>query len=147
MREILFKAKRKGWEKALPESWYVEGYYAVCPFNGVTIHMIIPENLELGFNGVIEDWVEIEPETLCQYTGKTDHDGKKIFENDVLVSVQGNGLKKLRRIVWDDDECAWAVEEQKINDDEFIYVTVLSVYNTKKLKVVGNKFDDNNSEN
>ena len=70
-REILFKAKRKDngeWVEGLP------GY----DING--------NITELEVYKKFSDCriYEIDPDTICQFTGLTDKNGKKIWENDIV---------------------------------------------------------------
>lgn len=81
MREILFKAK------SLETGKWIEGYYVYYSKNILKddLHMIV-----WGKN--FQEWDEVDPETVCQYTGK------KIFQNQVTVEKPTEPVK-----VWQDD--------------------------------------------
>lgn len=71
-RVILFKAKRKD------NGEWVEGGYFSEPYTDKKF-IICWNSFGLGFN----EFIEVLPDTICQYTSLTDKNGQKIWENDI----------------------------------------------------------------
>ena len=79
MREILFKAKR------LDNGEWVEGYY-IGPIGVLDVHEICD------VHDITGPRVEVDPSTVCQYTGLKDKNGKRIFEGDNVYDPHENSI-------------------------------------------------------
>lgn len=151
MRKILFKAKR-----ADIGEW-VEGYYiyhinrTICPFGD----SIKPEDeqhviMQDGFS----DWnmprdtvhFDIAPETLCQYTGLKDKNGKRIWENDIVLlreEIQDYEWKAAVKFGNPNREYNWGwqlvpVGECEMNKDILLWIDM----DIANCEVIGNIFDN-----
>lgn len=90
MREILFKAKR--WR---------DGKWVYGDLNNLQDSVIIH-----WYNNGCRVSDEVDPSTVCQYTGLTDKNGKKIFDGDVVrreTDYYGKHKVYDEPVVWEDD--------------------------------------------
>jgi hypothetical protein len=124
-REILFKAKRKD------NGEWVEGNLITNERNENQkyIGYIFDER-----NGIIEDFdlIEVIPDTLCQYTGLTDKNGKRIWENDILELPDEDGYFKCE---WEEDTARFV-----LNGDEFLFD--FEAYYGCECVIAGNVYDN-----
>lgn len=115
MRDILFKGKR------VDNGEWTEGYFFK------TWDKVF---LLWGMTGDCPNMEEVVPETVGQFTGLCDKNGKKIFEGDIVESP--NGTQGF--IEWQNAECAFLVN---IGDDwqtmdDCHYEVIGNIYDNKE---------------
>lgn len=134
MREILFKAKQIDngeWiEGSLIDLDIDSGYcYIVPPYKKASI---------LPINFLITDRMKlVDSKTLCQFTGLTDKNGKRIWESDVVWLVY-DGEEHIYQIVWDNSELDFKATNGEENyGSNFEYLLCCD-----EIEVIGNIFDN-----
>lgn len=138
MREILFRGKRvNGGE-------WVEGYFVKAKWylDDRDVFAIIPTGVCFYPLCEIDEYIEVDPKTVCQYTGLTDKNGKKIFEGDIVKAVYKPQDKDLTIdnfiIKWDKYLCKFV---GYYAEKENAYNPLLFGSQTS-FEVIGNIFDN-----
>lgn len=139
MREILFRAKQ------VNNGEWVEGYLFDDGMAEVEHYFVGRIVIEPYKGTACDDWditgidfCEVNPETLCQYTGMIDKNGKRIWENDIVSA-------------WSEGKYATGMVKQRIDGLYIIYPAYqhnefwgLCPDKNRKtnVEVIGNVFDD-----
>lgn len=122
IENIKFKAKR------LDDNSWVFGYF--YEENGNT-YIIENRQKESKLNRNLA--YQVDPSTVCQFTGLTDCEGKELFEHDLIHFV---GHKPIGEVIWSEENYAFMVA----SGNEPLY-WLSEVQEIGKIEIVDNKFD------
>lgn len=126
MREILFRGKRKD-----NGEWvYWNIYSEIRTSKGRRTRLIIKTPYgEINFHYIYE--YLIDPETIGQFTGLTDKNGKKIFEGDIIkykntdgIKFNGVALTVIGKVVYNEKNASFAISGKDEIKKQFIKIAI-----------------------
>ena len=124
-RDILFKGK------SINENVWVKGSLVKSIYN----YYIIPIYDDSISNPT---FIPVIKESICQFTGQTDENDEKIFENDILELVEGLTIEGRYKVIWDERESKWS----DIRDDDDCETDYNGFDFFNECKIIGNYIDN-----
>lgn len=127
MRKLLCKAKR------LDNQKWIKGFYVFYKKR----HFIISIYGHDGDSNKRIKWIEIDSNTLCQFTGLQDKHKTMIWENDIICNQYDDGFPEkdtIAIIVW--HNLGWRMKERSSIE------TIDESADIQNCEVIGNIFDN-----
>lgn len=128
-RALLFKGKRKS------DGEWIEGGYFQEDYTDKE-YIICWNSTGLGYN----EFFEVCSETVCQYTGLTDKNGNRIWENDVVRYYDDlANMNKEDLVKWNETHASFVRLHKSKMGLQYLYIDECIA---NRCEVIGNIFDN-----
>lgn len=138
MREILFRAKAINRDGGYHRTNYKNGDWVYGLIARLYDEKYLLPALMTNTEGV--SGIEVDHETICQYTGLTDKNGNKIWENDVVRYYDDIAdMNKEDLVKWNETHASFVRLHESKMGLQYLYIDECIA---NRCSVIGNIFDN-----